>query len=101
MKKIVRKELINSMFDFMMTVFGGISAPPSKLIVGQAYANLVEEIILFIHTIELVLSCLVIDCLLKYHFLELAVMREVATIMGNKFPNMFQIKGSEGEENLL
>ena len=68
MKKIVRNELINSMFDFMMTVFGGISAPPSKLIVGQAYANLVEEIILFIHTIELVLSCLVIRLLVKISF---------------------------------
>ena len=40
MKKTVRNELINSMIDFILTVFGGISAPPSKFIVGQACADL-------------------------------------------------------------
>ena len=34
---------------------------------------------------------------ISFTFLELSVMREVSTIMGDKYPNMFQIKGSSGK----
>ena len=52
-KKRVRTEIMHSVIEFMLMVYGPDEAP------------------------------------------KLAVMRDVATVMGNKYPNMFQIKGSD------
>ena len=70
-KKKVRAELMDSVMDYLLAVYGGLGVPSKTSKYSCFHCNI-------------------------YMSLELAVMRDVSTIMGFNYPNMFQDKGEHG-----
>lgn len=69
-KRSVRNEIINMVVSHLLSVFGGVSCPSKeKSLLLNTYFNI---------------------------FSELAVMREVVTVMGFNYPNLFQEISCEG-----